>query len=169
MTRDYFLTTARLGFGQWGEDDEALAMSLWGDPRVTQWLGGPFSREQVCGRLKAEIATMTAHGMQYWPCFLLKDGQLAGCAGLRPYRDGMPELGFHFRPQFHGRGLGEEAARSVIAHAFATPAVTSLFAGHHPDNAASERLLRKLGFSYTHDEIYPPTGLLNPAYRLQKP
>jgi [ribosomal protein S5]-alanine N-acetyltransferase len=169
MTREYFLTTARLGFGHWSECDETLALSLWGDPGVTAWIGGPFSREQVLTRLQSEIVTMTAHGMQYWPCFLLQDRELAGCAGVRPYREGTPELGFHFRPQFHGRGLAEEAARAVIAYAFETLAVRSLFAGHHPDNAASKKLLMKLGFRYTHEEIYPPTGLLNPAYLLEKP
>jgi [ribosomal protein S5]-alanine N-acetyltransferase len=169
MTRSFFLQSTRLGFGHWEEGDEPLAMSLWGDPRVTQWISGPLSPEQVRARLKTEIAIMTAHGMQYWPCFQLQDGELAGCAGLRPYREGIPELGFHFRPQYQGVGLGEEAARAVIAYAFDTLTVTSIFAGHHPDNAASKRLLLKLGFRYTHDEIYPPTGLLNPAYRLQKP
>jgi RimJ/RimL family protein N-acetyltransferase len=168
MTREYFLTTARLGFGHWNQADEALALSLWGDARVSVWLGGPFSHDQVAARLKSEIVTSTAYKMQYWPCFLLEGGELAGCAGLRPYREGIPELGFHFRPQFHGRGLGEEAARAVIGYAFETLAVQSLFAGHHPDNAASKRLLIKLGFRYTHQEIYPPTGLLNPAYLLQK-
>jgi RimJ/RimL family protein N-acetyltransferase len=57
----------------------------------------------------------------------------------------------------------------VIAFAFETVAVKALFAGHHPENAASERLLRKLGFRYTHQEIYLPTGLLNPAYLLKNP
>ena len=168
MTREYFLTTARLAFGHWNEGDETLALSLWGDPAVTAWIGGPFSREQVGARLQNEIVTMTAHGIQYWPCFSLEGGELAGCAGLRPYREGVLELGFHFRPQFHGRGLGEEAARAVIDYAFQSLAVRSLFAGHHPDNAASRRLLMKLGFRYTHEEIYPPTGLLNPAYLLEK-
>jgi [ribosomal protein S5]-alanine N-acetyltransferase len=169
MTRSYFLTTARLGFGHWSEGDDDLAQSLWGDSRVTAFLGGPFTREQVSARLRNEIVTMAGFGMQYWPCFLLEGGELTGCAGLRPYRAGIPELGFHFRPQFHGRGFAEEAARAAITYAFETLAVQSLFAGHHPDNAASKRLLTKLGFLYTHEEIYPPTGLLNPAYLLLSP
>jgi ribosomal-protein-alanine N-acetyltransferase len=57
----------------------------------------------------------------------------------------------------------------VIAFAFETLGLKALFAGHHPENAASERLLRKLGFRFTHQEIYPPTGLLEPAYLLVNP
>ena len=56
-------------------------------------------------------------------------------------------------------------SRAVIAHAFATGA-KALFAGHHPDNASSRSVLEKLGFRYTHHELYPPTGLQHPCYRL---
>ena len=164
MTRPYFLTTARLGFGHWTAGDEALAITLWGDPRVSAFIGGPFTEEDVRARLSREIAGQ----LQYWPVFLREKEELAGCAGLRPYAEGVLELGFHFRPQYWGRGLAEEAARAVITYAFEVLGVESLFAGHDPDNAASRRLLMKLGFRYTHDEVYPPTGLMNPAYRLER-
>ncbi len=91
-----------------------------------------------------------------------------GC-GLMEMTSTFLELGFHFRPEYWGQGLAQEAARAVIALAFEMPELKGLFAGHHPENAASERLLRKLGFRFTHQEIYPPTGLLNPAYLLLNP
>ena len=31
-------------------------------------------------------------------------------------------------------------------------------------NIASVQLLKKLGFTYAHDEFYPPTGLYHPSY-----
>lgn len=168
-SRSYFLTSARLGFGHWRQDDLALAMTLWGDSRVSALIGGPFTAEQVAARLSHEIETLSACKVQYWPIFLLRDHQLAGCAGLRPYAEDVLELGFHLRPEYWGQGLAEEAARAVIAFAFETLGVKSLFAGHHPDNAASEHVLRKLGFRFTHEEIYPTMGLLNPAYLLANP
>jgi [ribosomal protein S5]-alanine N-acetyltransferase len=170
-SRTYFLTTDRLGFSHWNEDDLALAITLWGDPRVSAFIGGPFTAEEVKARLGREIEMLGACKVQYWPVFLLKDGELAGCAGLRPYGDDehIMELGFHFRPEYWGQRLAQEAARAVIAFAFETIALKGLFAGHHPENTASERLLRKLGFRFTHQEIYPPTGLLNPSYLLRNP
>ena len=169
--RTYFMTTDRLGFGQWGEDDLALAMTLWGDPRVSAFIGGPFTEDEVSALLHREIETLLACKVQYWPVFLRKDGDLAGCAGLRPYGNDkrILELGFHFRPEYWGQGLAQEAARAVIAFAFETLELNALFAGHHPENVPSEHLLKKLGFRFTHQEIYPPTGLLNPAYLLTNP
>jgi len=111
---------------------------------------------------------MSAYNVQYWPIFLLDSGAHAGCAGIRPYRaeDRTYELGFHLRRACWGRGLAEEAARAVITFAFQKAGVKALFAGHHPRNAASRRVLEKLGFRFTHEEFYPPTGLKHPSYLL---
>ena len=53
-----------------------------------------------------------------------------------------------------------------MEYAFSTLGVKGLFAGHNPANEASRRVLEKLGFRYTHDEFYAPTGLNHPSYIL---
>jgi RimJ/RimL family protein N-acetyltransferase len=113
---------------------------------------------------------MAAYKVQYWPIFLLEDGQHVGCAGLRPYRLDEPiyEVGFHLRPAYWGRGLAEEAGRAAAAFAFETLGAKALFAGHHPANQASRHVLNKLGFRFTHEELYLPTGLLHPSYLLRR-
>jgi len=167
----YFLETSRLVFRPWRVDDLDLALGLWGDPAVTRWITarGVLSKSDIERRLADEIELQRRHGMQYWPVFLLDDGAHVGCCGLRPYdpAHGVFELGVHLRPAFWGRGLAVEATRAVIAHAFGTLHAEALFAGHHPENSASRGLLVKLGFRYTHDELYEPTGLLHPSYRLE--
>ena len=166
---DYFLRSSRLGFRQWREDDLALAESLWGDARVTGLFGGPFTPAKVRERLTDEIAHQRDHGMQLWPVFLLEDGRHTGCCGLRPYRpeERISELGYHLRPEFWGLGLASEAATAVIAYAFSRLGADALFAGHHPANEASRRVLLKLGFAYTGDAIYAPSGMLEPTYLLR--
>jgi ribosomal-protein-alanine N-acetyltransferase len=165
---DYFLKSARLGFRCWSEQDLPLAQELWGDPSVTALIGGPFTPEMVRSRLAKEIAHRQASGVQYWPVFLLDDDQHVGCAGLRPYRieEGVYELGFHLRRVFWGQGLAHEAAQAVIDYAFGTLGAHALFAGHHRANQASRGLLLKLDFIHTHEELYPPTGLMHPSYLL---
>lgn len=167
MEARYFLSTERLGFRHWREDDLALALELWTDARVTGFFGGPYSREQVEARLEREMADQRDHGMQYWPFFLLEDGRHAGVCGLRPWKPGVPELGFHLRPEFWGRGLAFEAATAVVEYGFARFDATAIFAGHHPENVASRKLLLKLGFQYVGEEIYPVSGMLEPTYLLR--
>ena len=167
----YFLQSPRLGFRVWTIEDLPLALLLWGNPEVTRTFGGPFSEAQIHERLAREIANQLAYKLQYWPVFLLENEDFAGCCGLRPYKQGNQifELGFHFCPRYWGKGFATEAAQAVISYAFGPLGLKGLFAGHHPQNATSARVLQKLGFRHTHDELYPPTGLMNPSYFLAPP
>ena len=170
-TQAGFLETTRLVFRTWTADDLGLAWALWGDPRVTERLGGPFSLGQVRERLAREIETQARHGVQYWPIFRRMDGVHVGCCGLRPFRaePRILELGFHLQAEYWGNGYAVEAARGVIPLAFGALGCSALFAGHHPRNLESKHVLEKLGFRHTHDELYAPTGLMHPSYLLEPP
>jgi RimJ/RimL family protein N-acetyltransferase len=166
----YFLETQRLGFRIWTTDDLDLAIGLWGDYEVTKLFDGrgPLFRDQIQHRLLAEIATQAYYGIQYWPMFHKKTGEHVGCAGLRPYDlpENVLEIGFHIRSKFWRQGYAFEAATEIVNYAFKIKQVSELFAGHNPKNSASRNLLVKLGFQYTHDEYYEPTGLQHPSYIL---
>lgn len=170
LSTHYFLTSERIGFRNWKIDDLPLALQLWGDLEVTRLIGGPFTEEQVKERLLKEIATQKEHGVQYWPIFERVSGDSIGCCGLRPYtkRENTIEVGFHLLPQYWGKGFAKEAARTVIRYAFDNLGVEALFAGHNPKNELSRHLLIRLGFEFTHEEFYPPTGLQHPSYLLTR-
>jgi len=108
--------------------------------------------------------------MQYWPVFLLADGRHAGCAGLRPYEAGQAifEMGVHLLPEFWAQGFAREASEAIIPYAFGRLGAAAIFAGHHPQNVGSCRLLMKLGFTYQGEKLYIPTGLMHPAYLLRR-
>ena len=166
----YFLRTPRIGFRLWQEEDLNLAIGLWGDFEVTRFFDsrGKLSQAQVNDRLLKEISTQKLYGIQYWPIFLLRNDDHLGCCGLRPYdkSKNVLEIGFHIRYRYWGQGYAFEAARAVMRYAFDTIKVSGLFAGHNPKNEGSRHLLAKLGFRYTHDEFYKPTGLNHPSYQM---
>ncbi|MFE4712621.1 GNAT family N-acetyltransferase [Paenibacillus sp. NPDC056722] len=166
--KNYFLTTARLGFSHWEYSDLELAYSLWGDPTVTRYISvnGVFSKEQVADRLFKEISMQKEFQVQYWPLFNLESEGFIGCCGLRPYelRKNIYEIGIHLKNDFWGCGYASEAANAVIKYAFEILKADNLFAGHNPQNITSKNLLKKLGFTYSHEEFYEPTGLDHPSY-----
>ncbi len=98
----YFLQTKRLGFRPWTEADVELAMALWGDPEVTLFIGGPFDREWVLGRLATEIARPAYWGFGYAPE-----------AAQAVMRYAFHTLGA--RALFAGHGPANEASRRVLA------------------------------------------------------
>ena len=168
----FFLNTVRLGFSVWSEKDISDALELWGNPEVTKFIvaEGKMLKEQVQQRLRKEIETYNNANIQYWPIYLIENNQNIGCCGLRPYdsESNTLEIGIHLKEQYWGKGFAQEACTSVIEYSFKTLNVNALFAGHNPKNIASAQLLKKLGFTYTHDEFYPPTGLQHPSYSLTK-
>lgn len=169
----YFLTTPRVGFRLWSKDDIELALALWGDPRVTYFVVARHRLDtaQIEEKLGAELGMQMQHDMQYWPIFLMENGQHIGCCGLRPkdIAARILEFGVHLRQPYWGTGLAAEAGQAAINYAFKHLKARQLFAGHHPENHGSRRLLEKLGFIYIGDELYPPTGLEHPSYVLMQP
>jgi RimJ/RimL family protein N-acetyltransferase len=166
----YFLRSDRLGFRTWAMIDIDLALALWGDPRVTRFVGGPFSEAEVRARLAVEIARQASDGIQYWPMFRLADGMHVGCCGLKLSSIGADvlEIGIYTRPEHWGFGYASEASCAIVRHAFEAHGVRALFAGHHPENEDSKRVLLRIGFRYSHHELYPPTGLQHPGYLLER-
>lgn len=76
---------------------------------------------------------------------IVLDGRVVGYMGIWK----LPEFGFILHPDTWGQGLATEAARAFIPHAFATRAIDRLTADVDPRNAASLRVLGKLGFVQT--------------------
>ncbi len=77
-------------------------------------------------------------------------------------------MGIHLKEKYWGKGIAQEACSAIIDYAFKNLSANALFAGHNPKNVASANLLKKLGFTYTHDEYYPPTKLYHPSYLMKK-
>lgn len=61
----------------------------------------------------------------------------------------LPEFGFMLHPDFWGRGLATEASRAFVDYAFDATAIDRLTADVDPRNAASLKVLGKLGFVVT--------------------
>ncbi|HEX7810026.1 MAG TPA: GNAT family N-acetyltransferase [Thermoanaerobaculia bacterium] len=162
-------STARIEFRRWSLSDAELGMRLWGNADVMRYIGGPYSKEEVSARLEREVANDARYGVQYWPVFI--DGEFAGACGIKPSPedDTIFEMGFHFLPAFWGAGYASEASRAVMAFATDILGLDALYAGHHPENAVSRRLLTRLGFVEIGVHFFARTGLQHPWLRASLP
>ena len=76
---------------------------------------------------------------------IVLDNQVIGTAGGYV----LPSVGMILHPDHWGKGLATEAMGAVIAHIFATFPADHLTADVDPRNAASLKLLARLGFEQT--------------------
>ena len=152
--------TARLRFRWWRDTDAdaRLAFSLWGDPRVNGSLGRSLrgaSREQTDARLALELTHAAERGVQYWPVFKrCEEPSFVGVVGLRMHTDAQIELGFHVRPECWRQGYATEAGVAVLDFSFGTMRYARIQAGHGAGNDASRRTIERLGFRYTHVDLF---------------
>jgi len=136
-------------------DAEALFI-LDSDPLVAQYLGAPpVEKPEVSRRIISGIQRQyKQNGVGRLAMVLKENNELIGWCGLKWY-DGplnqvtdFYEIGFRLLPKYWRRGLATEAARAVIADAFETPEVGSIYAYSDTRNKASLMVLEKLGFEY---------------------
>src|SRR5580700_11725154 len=60
--------------------------------------------------------------------------------------------------------VATEAALGILNYGWEKLRLSKVYAGHHPDNRASQRILEKLGFNLVQNVFYEPTGLMHPSY-----
>ena len=132
---------------RWGAGDLPLLEQCLGDPRMTEHLGGPESRERLAGRHARFLAP---ESRQF--AILFPDGgeEGVGCVGYweREWQ-GEPvyETGWSVIPAFQGRGIARAAMALLLDRAREEATRPSMHAYPSVDNAPSNALCRGLGFS----------------------
>lgn len=142
------IRTARLVLRSARPDDLEGLHAVLSDPRATLWWSTPphETLEQTAAWLNGMIANGPDH-----PDFVIElDGRVIGKAGF--WR--LPDVGYILHPDVWGRGLAAEALDAAIDHVFRTRDIETLTADVDPDNAASIRLLERLGFVQTGFEAH---------------
>ncbi|MES2473144.1 MAG: GNAT family N-acetyltransferase [Pseudomonadota bacterium] len=141
------LNTARLSLRPQQLGDAALLFSILGDPQAMRFWSRPaITRLAVVEEQVREQQEAMASGLcRYWT--VEEDGDAIGSVDLSLIQGASAELGFLLRRDRWNRGLGTEAAGSVIAYAFGPMALRRLAAGVMSGNLAAARLLEKSGFA----------------------
>lgn len=141
------LETERLVLRVLTADDAAAVHRHFSDEAVTRHMD-----IDVCASVAEARAIIAFHvedsGCR-WGLFEKPNGALVGTCGYHCWRRGRrpsAEIGFDLGRSHWGRGLMQEALRSVIRFGFAAMALHRIDAEVEPGNARSIALLRRLGF-----------------------
>ena len=146
------IETERLRLRQLSDDDAEFVLRLLNEPSFIQNIGDRGVRTLDDARAyitNGPIASYEKHGFGLLLVQLKTTGTPIGICGLLK-RDALPEpdIGYALLPEFWCKGYAHESATAVLDHARNVLGLNSTLAVVNPDNAASIRLLEKMGFQF---------------------
>lgn len=159
--------TARLVLRRPEADDLAWILDKMNTPAVMRYLAGVRTPDDVAEGLDADIAAFAGGQWLRWTVWLREEDRRVGRCGLFTVRSeaapdvlrGQPEIGWTFAEDCWGRGYAGEAARAVLAHGFETRGNPVIYSQTSDSNAASTRMMARLGFTPS-----PELGYVDPDY-----
>ena len=146
----------------WGEENLELLQKCLGDPAMMEHLGGPESAEKIAERQ----ARYEQPDSKQFKVVDDATGEGVGWVGYweRDWRDEQVyEIGWSVIPAFQGRGIAGAATLAALAIARSERDRRFVHAYPSVDNAPSNGICRKLGFTLLgpHDFEYPKdSGIL---------
>jgi len=146
------IETERLSLREMAEADAGFVLEVLNDPGFVRFVGdrGVRTVEEAARYIDERFAeSYRQHGFGLWLVEAKDGGMPVGICGLLKRKElGVVEVGYAFLPTFRARGYAFEAASAAQRHARDVLGLPRLYAVVNPDNAASIRVLEKLGMKF---------------------
>ena len=142
------IQTARLRLRPYCHADVDQLHALWTEPGVRRYLCDDLviSREQAVDVVASGVIDWAARSYGQWVINLRGSGAIVGFCGFRPSSwSTAPELLFGLAPSYWRQGLATEAARAALDFIFNLRHVDRIVGATDVANAASVRVLERLG------------------------
>ncbi len=162
------------------DSDLAWQLDWLNTPAVMRHLGGePRPPDQATAGFERNLAAWSEGEPAFWTLVLRASGELIGKCGLSRIEEepapaeirGAIQVGWALAEPFWGQGVASEAARAAIGRGFAVYPVPEIWAQTSDSNAASTRLMGRLGLLrcadlFYFDTDYPAADNPTTVYRL---
>jgi ribosomal-protein-alanine N-acetyltransferase len=149
------ITTARLAMRPFSMDDVDELHRLWIDPDVRKflWDDQVIPLETAVAVVESGVESFLRNGFGFWAICLKNRAGLIGFSGLRHFTEdgaesGEVEILYCVAPEQWGKGIATEAAKAVLRYGFVDLKLNRIYAGADPPNAASFRVIEKLGMKF---------------------
>jgi ribosomal-protein-alanine N-acetyltransferase len=142
------LETERLILDTWQSSDWTAFRPIATDPEVMRYItgGAPWTDDQIWVFVERQVKLYTERGFCRWKLLPKATGELIGFCGVGFWRDAPdPEIGWWLARRYWGLGLATEAAVAALRDAFERVRLERIISVAMPDNAASIRIMEKLG------------------------
>lgn len=140
--------------------DVNVLASLWTDPEVTRFMGGPRDFQEIHKVLLEDVQAEIRPKFDLWPVVEKETHRVIGhCSILEKEVDGKNEfeLIYMLEKSVWEKGYATEIAVCIKNHAFKQLGLNRIIALIDPMNPASARVATKVGMRYEKD-VVRPTG-----------
>lgn len=145
------LTTEQLVLRQLTTADAGAIARLRSNEIVNQYLDRPKTTSPAEALLFIDKIANTLANKKgaYWVIALQENSDLIGtiCYWNLIPEDGIAEIGYELHPDFHGKGIMQEAIKAVIDYGFNEMKVKIIKANTIAENTASIKLLERNNFT----------------------
>lgn len=146
------IRTPRLTLRPFRPEDAPALFTILSEPHIMQYFPNPTTPD--LGRVERLIARRIegweTHGRAFWAMEWGATSELIGWCGLQYLPDtDETEVGYLLAKPQWGQGIATEAARRAVAYGFEQLALQQIIGITHPQNTASQNVLRKAGLSFT--------------------
>jgi RimJ/RimL family protein N-acetyltransferase len=144
------IETARLVLRPFRDADRDAFAALNGDPRVSDWLGGPIDRAASDAAIERIGRHFAEHGFGCWAAERKADGRLIGMIGLKRMEPELPpapavEACWRLSPDAWGQGFATEGAQAAVAWGLAHLAGDDIIAITAAGNLRSRAVMQRIG------------------------
>ncbi len=146
---EFVIKSARLGFRLLEESDFENLKRLDMDPDVrAHFPEGVATPEQIKEHISRSRASHDENGFGDFAVIELETGKFAGRAGFGLIEGGEIEVGYVFNKECWGKGLAQEALRTLLAWAERSLNVRRILAYTPTQHEASINVMKKCGMRY---------------------
>ncbi|MFT4602627.1 MAG: ribosomal-protein-alanine N-acetyltransferase [Arenicella sp.] len=171
MPNKDYIETERLIMRRFTLDDAEAAFEMNADPEVIKFI--PMETATNLEKVRVSIAKNTIadyekYGFGRLAVTLKETGEFMGFSGLKnDLTIGGVDIGFRLKRKFWGQGYGTESVMPFIDVAFKQLKLKEIIGAAMKDNHGSVAILKKMGLTFTHSELFE--GYPFDVYALKNP
>jgi RimJ/RimL family protein N-acetyltransferase len=170
------LESERLYVRTWREEDWRSFYRVMSEPAVQLYTAEePWTEDQTREMIHWCVEHRLGWEPGYFNCPLIRrasgrggDERLIGRVGLNPFYEKarIPEIEWTLGRAYWGQGYATEIGWAILRYGFEQAGFDEIVGFAHPDNAASRRVMVKIGMEYTGDREHD--GRVNSFYSARK-
>jgi len=144
------IETDRLILRTWKEEDIDKYYQINQDPKVIEFLLGPYTIERVKNFIILRNEQFELLGYTLWAVEEKSSGELMGFIGLDTMEWEAPftpcvEIGWRLGSQYWGKGYAAEGAKAVLEYGFDVVGLDEIVSITVPQNIRSIRVMERIG------------------------